>query len=149
MGTTVTDTPIDASNIVRRLWVGSQPPFDRHIPGFDVLVLCAEELQPERLGFQGTVIRCPIPDAELSADETRRAVATGRAVASQLTQGKTVLVTCAAGLNRSALVAGVAIGMVTKFDSDRIIKLVRARRSTDCLFNPHFRQILMRCFGQR
>ena len=138
MGGGMQHEPIDASNIVRRLWVGGKPPFDRDFPGFDTLVLCAEELQPERVGFSGTVIRCPIPDSLLDTPQTLRAVHVARQVAGQLADGKTVLVTCAAGLNRSALVAAMALGYVTTMSSKQIVELIRRQRSSKALFNRAF-----------
>lgn len=129
---------LDASNISKRLWIGGQPPFDRDLPDFDVLVLCAQELQPTKLSFQRKVVRVPLPDAELAVHELRRALAGGRQVAEALARGQRVLVTCAAGLNRSALVASLGLGLITRMKAPEIIELVRARRSPDALGNRHF-----------
>lgn len=142
-------TPLDASNIVRRLWVGGQPPLDRDLPEFDVLVLCAEEIQPERLGFARKIVRVPLPDATLSTDELRRALAGGRAIAQALTSGQRVLVTCHDGWNRSALVAGLGLGLVTRFPSSQIITMMRVRRSPNALSNKHFCEVLYRFIGDR
>lgn len=136
--------PLNASNVARRLWVGGKPPFDRDLPQFDMVVLCAEELQPLTLAFHGAVYRCPLPDARLGEVELERALAGGRKVGQALTQGATVLVTCHRGWNRSALVAGLGLGLVTKMSADAIVSLLRARRSPDALGNPHFVEILRR-----
>lgn len=138
---------LDASNIVKRLWVGSVPPFDRDLPDFDTLVLCARELQPERIVFGRQVIRVPIPDNALTSDELRRALAGGRQVAASLAAGKRVLVTCHAGLNRSALVASIGLGMVTRMQPAEIIDLMRARRSPEALGNRFFCDYIMRFIG--
>lgn len=138
---------LDASNITRRLWIGGKPPFDRDLPGVDVLVLCAQELQPDKLGFRGAVIRCPIPDSVLSTHELRRALITGREVAKQLVSGKRVLVTCAAGRNRSALVAGLALGLTYRLSATQVIELIRAKRHPECLYNPEFPKIIHRFIG--
>jgi hypothetical protein len=138
---------LDASNIVKRLWVGSKPPMDRDLPEFDVLVLCAQEHQPRELGFRKHVIRVPLPDATLSTDELRRALAGSRSVAAALADGKRVLVTCHAGLNRSALVASLALGIVTRLEPQQIIDLMRARRHEDALHNSHFCEIITRFVG--
>ncbi len=134
--------PLDASNVSRRLWVGSAPPFDRDLPDFGALVLCAEEIQPERLAFTGRVIRCPIPDARLSNQDLARVVMASRHVASELTSGRRVLVTCAMGVNRSALVASLALARITRMTPEQLIGLMRARRATNCLSNPHFRDVI-------
>jgi len=131
------DTPLDASNIVKRLWIGGQPPFDRHLP-FDLLVLCAREIQPASIAFQGSAIRVPLPDSALDPDELRTALGGARATALALASGKRVLVTCAQGRNRSALVAGLAMGIVFRVSAEQIVSTIRAKRRSDCLTNPHF-----------
>lgn len=149
------EAPMNMSNITPRLWVGAQPPFDRDLPDFDVLVLCARELQPGVIGFRRAVVRVPLPDATLSTDEIRTAIIGGRAVAKALTAGSRVLVTCAMGLNRSALVASLGLGMVTRMTGPQIVALVRARRTPDAppgdgaLSNPHFVQIIEQFVGSR
>lgn len=133
----------DASNVAPKLWVGAKPPVDRSYPTVDVIVLCAAEYQPEKFPhFDGRLVRAPIPDDALSSDELRRALAGGGQVADALTGGKRVLVTCAAGINRSALVAALGLGRVTKATADELITLMRLKRHKDCLYNPHFREIL-------
>lgn len=138
---------MDASQIITRCWVGSKPPFDRDLPEFDVLVLCAEEIQPERLGFLRQVVRAPIPDSALSSEELRIALHGGRLVAQSIAEGKRVLVTCAAGLNRSALVAGLGIGLVTHQSATDIILRIRERRAPAALCNQHFCGYLQKFIG--
>jgi protein-tyrosine phosphatase len=139
---------LDASNIARRLWVGGKPPLDRALPDFDVLVLCAQEIQPELVSFQGTVIRCPLPDAALTPAELARAVTASRTVAERLVAQDRVLVTCAMGINRSALVTSLALGLCTRMSATTIISLIRARRHPECLSNQHFCEVLHRFIGK-
>lgn len=139
---------LDASNITRRLWVGAKPPFDVDLPGFDVLVLCAQELQPSHVGFHGRVVRAPLPDAVLSSGELSAAIIAARAVARALVDGQRVLVTCQLGLNRSALVASLGLSMVTRLSPDEIVSLMRARRSPNALFNKHFVELIKRLAPQ-
>lgn len=138
---------IDASNVAPRLWVGGKVDPTAPLTKVNVLVLCAKEIQPTDLAFQGEVLRCPIPDGNLTLPELQRAVATSSHVANELAAGKTVLVTCAQGRNRSALVASMALGKITRLSADDLIRLMRERRSRYCLSNPHFRQILQRVVG--
>jgi protein-tyrosine phosphatase len=138
---------MDASNVATRLWVGARPPFDCDLPRFDVLVLCAEELQPERLAFHGLVIRCPIPDATLSNAELTRALLASSAVADALSRGQRVLVTCAAGINRSALVAALALARITRMGAVELMLLMRQRRHPMALSNPYFQQVLHKLVG--
>ena len=139
---------LDASSIARRLWIGGKPPLDRHLPGFDVLALCARELQPATVGFRGVVLRPSLPDSQLTQAELDRALANGREVAYALLGGKTVLVTCAMGRNRSALVAALGLGLITKLSATDLVELMRRRRSPECLSNPHFVSILHRFIGE-
>jgi hypothetical protein len=155
-----TTEALDASNITppkpggditgprRSLWVGGRPPFDRDLPDFDVLVLCARELQPERLAFHGYVVRCPIPDDVLSSPEIRLVMGTARLVADSLIARRHILVTCASGMNRAPLVASLALAHVTRLSADDLIRVMRARRHPSALYNPHF-QGLVRQFVQR
>lgn len=138
---------MDASNITKRLWVGGKPPLDRHLPEFDTLVLCAQEIQPSTIGFKGQLVRVPLPDSTLSTDELRRALAGARHVGCALSEGKRVLVTCAAGLNRSALVASLGLGIVSRLTPEQIVLLMRERRAPAALHNPHFVEIIHRFVG--
>jgi hypothetical protein len=132
----------DVAGPRRSLWVGGEPPFDRDLPDFDVLVLCAREIQPEQIAFHGYVIRCPIPDDALSSSEVRLVMGTARLVADSLIARRQILVTCSKGMNRSALVASFALAHVTRLDADSLIRIMRARRHPSALYNPHFQALL-------
>ena len=138
----------DVSSVAPRLWVGSRPPVELEIPGVDVLVLCAQEIQPPTMKFRGKIIRCPLPAAELTRDEVNRALIASRAVAEALVAKKRVLSTCAMGLNRSAFVAALALGRVTYLSADDLISLIRLRRHEQCLSNQHFCQLITKFIGQ-
>ena len=136
---------IDAHQIVTRLWVGSAPPFDRHLPAFSMLVLCAYEIQPAQLAFKGRVLRCPIDDASpMSRTDLHHALRASREVAAELRRGGRALVTCAQGRNRSALVASLAIIQTMRMPPATIIARVRARRGPNALSNPAFTEVLTR-----
>lgn len=135
---------VDASNITKNLWIGAAPPLDRDIPSIDTLVLCAMEIQPTVMAFHGAIVRCPLDDAELAMQSIATSIVAAKRVASDLMAHKRVLVTCAQGRNRSALVAGLALGMVTRRTPAQIVELIRSRRRRDCLSNPHFVRYLER-----
>jgi len=139
--------PYDASAISPRLWIGAKPPFDRDLPTVDLLVLCAVELQPERLAFHGRVLRCPLPDSELDVGQAKMALAASVVVAKTIAQGQRALVTCAAGLNRSALVVAFTLGHLTTMDSERVIAHIRKHRRPDALNNRHFQKFIHRVIG--
>jgi len=134
----------EASEIVPGLFVGSKPAHGRH--EVDVIVLAAEEYQPHATRFPGAeVIHVPIDDAPsrpMRPDEITGAVRTGKAVARHLRAGRRVLVTCAMGLNRSALVAAIAMHDVYGTGADEIIARIRGARGRWALSNPNFEKLL-------
>lgn len=126
------------------LYVGSKPAHGRH--PFDVIVLAAEEYQPHATRFPGVeVIHVPLDDApwrDMRADEIAGALAAGKAVAQHLRAGKRVLVTCAMGLNRSSLVAAIAMHEVYGMSADEIVSRIRRARGEWALSNPNFERLL-------
>lgn len=138
---------LDAHCVATNLWVGSRPPFDIDLPEVDVLVLCAEEIQPERYSFHGKVVRCPISDGNPTDIELTRVLKASKVVAQSLVDKKRVLVTCAAGINRSAFVAAMALGRVTRMSAAEIIQRIKDRRHKDCLYNLMFVKHLHRMIG--
>ena len=144
--------PFDAAEVMPRLWVGGidsareSPQFK---PRFTLLVLCAKQLQPQ-ISFQGQILRPAFEDHNpIDADSVVRAIEAGQAVAKHIKKGGRALVTCAAGLNRSALVAGIAIKELNPtWSADRIIMQIRKMRCPDsALCNPYFCSILQMYAG--
>lgn len=135
---------LDATEVVPGLFIGSKPSHGRH--PFDVIVLAAEEYQPHASRFPGSeVISMPLDDAPLrgmTTDEAAGAVSAGQAVARHLRAGRRVLVTCAMGLNRSSLVAAIAMHAVHGMSADEIITRVRRARGRWALSNPNFEKLL-------
>lgn len=135
----------DASNISTRLWIAGQPP-DHDLPEFDVIALCAQEMQPQ-VPFHGLVLRCPIPDATLDPHQVMRAIVTGKRVAQHLASGDRVLLTGVHGINRPALVASFALAYITRLGDEEIVRLLRSRRDPRCLCNPHFQHLVRTLIG--
>lgn len=139
---------IDAHRVGPKLWIGSAPcefaarDHDtlRH---FDAVVLCAEEVQELRLPVQ--VLHVPLDDARPSPEEVRLAVQGGKTVHELRRRGRRVLVTCAQGVNRSSLVAAIAL-MHGGMGAREAIGRIRANRRPPIgmtpLSNPHFEQLL-------
>lgn len=122
----------------RRLAQGSRPPVGVKLP-FDVIVLAAEEYQPDMPGFE--VIRAPLTDHGPPPTDAERVLIreNSRRVARRLRSGKRVLVTCWQGRNRSGVIAGLALvelGMPPKL----VVQQIRKLRNG--LGNPHFRAIV-------
>ena len=129
------------------MWIGDAPPIGYSVSrnGFDCVVLMAQEYQPHGCYQMVDAIHAPIDDAILIEEEARRAVTAAREVISRLGRGETVLVTCAAGLNRSGLVCGLVLtGGTARMSPDRAIALIRAVRGPDALSNVTFTDFIRR-----
>jgi len=140
------DHALDATSVTPRpalkLWVGGPPPADRDLPGFDVIVLCAEEHQVPLPLFHGRVIRCPLRDDVIDTPRTHAALSAAVSVARALRAGQRVLVTCHAGLNRAALVAALALARITRMTADEIVQTMKLRRHPLALSNPSFVRLI-------
>ena len=128
-----------ASEIDDRHWQGGFPIYKhwgeirRH---FDVLVLCAEELQPSdpleaQSAFPGVITVCaPMDDDDESIREGDKTVAAeaAKTIIHHLDQDHRVLVTCQAGRNRSGTVSALVLMARRGITGDAAVALVRARR---------------------
>lgn len=114
----------------------------------DVLVLCAEEHQAKglkapqgkhivRLGFDDDIYR-PIPP-EVGRIFHEHA----RNLGKMALGGRKLMITCAMGLNRSGLITALTLMHGYRMRPSEAIKMIRARRSKDCLCNPMFEQWLL------
>lgn len=80
-------------------------------------------------------------DGQLSDEILGQATQAGRIVADGIREGRKVLVRCQAGLNRSSLVAGIAL-VILGFSGADAVQLIRARRSPWALCNEQYAQFL-------
>jgi protein-tyrosine phosphatase len=133
------------SEIVPGLYVGSKPAPGRH-EGIDTIVLAAMEYQPPAELFPGAeVIHVPLDDAPgrpMREDEIVAATKAAERVARRLRAGRRVLVSCAMGLNRSALVAAIAMHEIYGLGADEIVARLRRARGRWSLSNPNFEKLL-------
>jgi protein-tyrosine phosphatase len=133
------------SEVAPRLFVGSKPSLGPH-PDVDVIVLMAVEYQPPAELFPGAeVLHAPLDDdprRPMSADEIATATTTGARVAKRLRAGRRVLCSCAMGLNRSSLVAAIAMHAVYGMNADEIITRLRRARGEWALSNPNFERLV-------
>lgn len=137
---------IDAHRIYPGLWQGSIPPqgglLDR--AGFDVLVLAAEEHQPPAERFPGVrVVHAPLDDDLRGMSRSHRRLwrSASREIAAALCHGKRVLVTCAAGRNRSGVLNAEALKQLGMPASAAVL-LVKASRP-NALTNKAFVRMLL------
>ena len=142
----------DADLVGPNLWVGSRP-----LPGryrwLHALVLTAIEYQPPGWAFPGiTIVRAPLdddPSRPMTREEVDAAISGGRTVARFLTAHQRVLVTCAMGLNRSALVAALAMQDAFDMSADEAIYRIREARGPVALSNPNFTGLIDRMHNRR
>jgi len=123
---------VDASKLMDLLWIGGVPPDADSVreAGMDVLVLCAVEIQPPDVALKGlSTIRCPmVDDGTINSEQWRQAAQCARDVAGLVRQGYRVLVTCRQGRNRSGLVCGIALHLLTGHPGWECVEYIRARR---------------------
>jgi protein-tyrosine phosphatase len=133
------------NEIVPGLYVGSKPPPGRYA-GIDTIVLAAIEYQPPAVLFPETqVVHVPLnddPTQPMREDEIALATKAAARVACLLRAGRRVLVTCAMGLNRSALIAALAMHEVHRMSADEIIGRLRRARGSWALSNPNFERLI-------
>ncbi len=132
------------SQIIGNLWVGSAPPIGLDLSKkFDCLVLAAFEYQPKNVFPNVEVIYAPIDDNIPTIDELGIVIRTAGRIITRLRNGKRVLVTCRMGLNRSAIMAAVAMCMGQhNLTPLQAVKLMRQARGPLALCNKHFVQFL-------
>lgn len=139
--------------IIPGLAQGSYPdPPKSAFQTFDVVVFCAEELQPRiqpppgkhmfKLPLDDDIYR-PIPP-EVSAILHQAA----HSIATYLASGNKVLITCAQGVNRSGLMSALTLMYALRMSPRDAIKLIRSKRKTNdpdlyALCNPMFEQYLL------
>lgn len=122
-----------------------KPPIEAFGP-FDIVVFCAEELQPRLTALPRTkkAVYVPMDDnpyqpvPEADAKKVREV---GKMLAQEVLSGKRVLITCAMGANRSGLVTGMTLRSLGHEGPDAV-SLIRQRRKLgdgqQALFNPVF-----------
>src|SRR5262245_15058087 len=148
---------IEAHEIVPRLWQGSKPRTGSRLAkaGFDVVVFCAREYQPSGTYFPGVqVLHAPNEDDPLypiSKQELQTAVMTATRLHELLDNGKKILVTCMAGINRSGLVVALTLHKAFGYSGRTCIDIVRESRIVNdglALRNPQFVDALMKLPGE-
>lgn len=138
---------LDATHIQPNLYMGGRPPIGHEVRrgGFEVLVLCAEELQMPDSDFPGVeLFRIPLQDDSSRPVDTptwEDVVRTAQRVVRRIHAGKRVLVTCAMGLNRSGIVTAASLHFLTGRSGCSMASFVGRRRRVggqDALYNSAF-----------
>jgi len=136
------------------LWQGTYPPTGDTLRklGFDMVVLAAEEYQPESDRFVGVkVIHAPNDDAPINeGGDTSLALRVSAETAQALREGKKVLSTCAAGLNRSGLVSSFTLmRLFPSKTGDEIIEMIRKARGGWAMSNGDFAKVVRKMQARR
>lgn len=135
--------------IVDGLYIGGVPLNNDAVDKeFDVLVLAALEFQdvfPVHKYPNTYVIHAPLVDDKLAREDKITALSAGIKVYEARAAGKKVLSTCAAGVNRSALIAAISL-ILDGMSAEHAINKIRQKRKplsgATPLFNPHFVRFL-------
>lgn len=139
------DRPWD--EIIPGLWLGGHdcqpkgaPPYGDCHPkdNFDLIVSLHHRDGDEWRGTNGAIeIRHQMADADLDPEHHTRLDELARIVVDAVNDGERVLVRCRAGINRSALVAGLAL-LRMGWTTGEIVARMRQVRSPYVLFNESF-----------
>ena len=139
-----------ADKIVDRLYQGGRPPPGDGLKnaGIDVLVLCAKEWQ-DASAYEGITVICAPGDDDTRPHRLARFLPGWQNAAHQVAEhvraGKTVLVTCMQGLNRSGIVTALTLAELTGMSGDQIVDLIQTRREM-ALCNATFAQHIINTF---
>lgn len=140
-------TKLDFACVNDTLCLGSYPPPGNTLArnGFDLLLLCAEELQErDTSDYPGVEVwHCGFEDGLLTPALVSAVNDLVADVAEQWQQGRSILITCRAGINRSALVTALAYRRITGSSGAQAMAAVRAVRA-GALINPFFSRYLSR-----
>lgn len=137
---------LDANEIIPGLWIGSKPPKGEFLykNGYTHVVLCSTDYQLPVSDFPNVnVIHCPFEDnSNIMSNNTMALVfVTAKLVAEAHKAGGKVLVTCYAGINRSALIAALALKTLG-YSSFFAIESLRENRNKRCLENKTFERLV-------
>lgn len=135
------------SEIVPNLWIGGHDYNVGYNGSQEIVSISPENLfdtvvsMYHRDGFEPSECvqhhQVLFPDAELVPEVQRLAEGAARVVADNVLAGRKVLARCQAGLNRSSLVAGLAMTMLGYSGPDAV-QLIRSRRSPWALCNEDY-----------
>jgi len=139
-----------ADKIHDRLYQGGLPPGGDGLAksGIDVLVLCAKEWQ-DASQYEGLTVICAPGDDDHRLHRLMRFIDSWKDAAHQVAEhvkaGRTVLVTCMQGLNRSGIVTAMALQEITGMHGEAIVEHVQSRRQ-DALCNSTFAQYIIETY---
>jgi protein-tyrosine phosphatase len=138
---------LDATTIAPFVAMGSAPPTGCavHDAGYSVLVLAARKYQPKNDEIPCVwIVRAPLRDAELTEEMKTIAWSAAKDAARFVRAKQSVLVTCYAGINRSALITALILNETYGLSGREAIVRIRSMRSvalTNASFVSYLRTI--------
>lgn len=138
---------LDFNWIMPNLAQGSYPkPPAEAFQTFNVIVFCAEEMQPRFRPPAGKwIFKIPLDDdiyRPVPADVGNLLHTAAKSIASYHLAGHPTLVTCAQGRNRSGLMNGLVMRYAYNMAPRDVVALIKRKRA-DALCNPMFEQYLL------
>ncbi len=132
--------PWDGIDVTDRISVGTIPRSPRQLPDFCAIAFCAGDLSPpSQLYGHLAIIRCVIPlehGVRISLDSARQALDAAYHVISAARRGRVAIV-CNTGLERSALVAALAVMRQQEISGMKALGIVR-KAIPNALKNPAY-----------
>jgi hypothetical protein len=130
------------------LWQGGANDVLQHGGRYAVIVLCADEFQPDREGFLGPedstlVLYAPNDDSikALTKAQAEIACRAAKRVSQEYRHGRKILVSCMQGRNRSGLVSALALHLVYGISGNDAKNIVRSK-IPNALTNGSFNRFL-------
>lgn len=140
--TSVSPPKNERDEVFERIWVGEWPK-TKFAATKVIWVQCSSELVGENNeNVDGVKVVLPLRDEEIGPDKVRLCRSLASQCASWWIDGYTILFTCTAGINRSALLACMTMFNLGVWPEDAI-RAVREKRSPLVLDNRHFFRAIM------
>lgn len=132
--------PARWSEVIPNLWVGG----DTDVPDgerFDLVYTLSRAAALEAPSRGVTELCWFFEDDETVPVDLRQLFLSAETVAREVREGRRVLVRCQAGLNRSALVAGMAL-RILGYEGDAAVGMIRDKRGEYALCNRVFHDLV-------
>jgi protein-tyrosine phosphatase len=132
------------TEIVDGLVIGGRQGYEKGFEGqgFDLVVCAEDHLRAETLGrYDGMVIGVPMVDSEDFDPDPLQCNIAADAVVEYVNAGKRAFIHCAAGVNRTGVIAALALTKLG-YNPEEAVALLDEKRPGS-LNNQHFREFVL------